>query len=194
MKALTYLIPLVLVASMRSDWSFNSPSSNDFEFSDSVNLPLPAAAEPVPKLELQSCIADLEKPQVFVLSSEANRQSYYMAFPAINRTTPIDMRQVDSLRTIFVTDISCQVLTQAQAQALADQLLNSRYRDLMVLWEGDIDAAWGDIVNQWERDHAVSGPGEHPLYLDSADIWIAKTLNLHLPDYIPVHINSPIRR
>ncbi|MBE9103273.1 hypothetical protein [Vacuolonema iberomarrocanum] len=193
-KAVAYLIFLALVSSTSSNLRVSLPSHNDSEFPSTVSLPLRIAAEPVSNLELQPCIADLEQPQVLLLSSEADRLSYYVAFPTINMETPIDMRQVESLRTISVTDVGCQVLAQAQARELARQLLNIRYEDLIVLWEGDIDAAWGDIVNRWERDHFVSGPGQHPLYVDIEDIWIAKTLNLHLPDYIPLHIDSPTER
>ncbi len=190
MKTLTYLIPLVLVSCTSSNWRCSLPRHNNCEFSSSVDRPLRIATEAVSKLELQPCIADLEQPQVLSLSSKAGQLSYYVAFPTMNMETPIDMRQVESLRTIFATDVCCQVLAQSQAQELAHQLLNIRHKNLIVLWEGNIEAAWGDIVNRWERDHVVSGPGQHPLYLDIEDIWIAKTLNLHLPEYSPLYINS----
>lgn len=192
MKALAYLVPLALVSSTSFNERFSLPGYTNMEFPNSISLPLRVAAEPVSKPELQPCVADLEQPQVFPLFSEVDQLSYYTAFSASNVDTPTDIREVESLRTIVVTDGRCQVL--APAQALARQLLNIRYKDLMVLWEEDIDAAWGNIVNRWERDHFVSGPGQHPLYLDIEDIWIAKTLNLHLPDYIPIYIDSPTGR
>ena len=189
-KAVAYLIFLALVSSTSSNWRVSLLNHSNSEFPSTVSIPLRRAAEPGSNLELQPCIADLEQPQVLLLSSEADQLSYYVAFPTIHMETPIDMRQVESLRTISVTDVDCQILAQAQAQELADQLLNIRYENLIILWEGNIDAAWSDVVNRWERNHFVSGPGQHPLYLDIEDIWIAKTLDLHLPDYIPIYIDS----
>lgn len=194
MKALVYLIPLTLISCTSFKWRLSLPNHNGFESSSTVDLPLKIAAEPVSKLELQPCITDLEQPQVIPLSSQADQPNYYVAFPTTNMETPIDMRQVESLRAISAIDARCQVLAQAQARELAHQLLNIRYKDLMVLWKGDVEAVWGDVVNRWERDHFVSGQGQHPLYLDIEDIWIAKTLNLHLPEYIPLYVNSSTGR
>jgi hypothetical protein len=196
MKALAYLIPLALVSCTSSTWRFSLPKHNGVKSSGNVNLPSKIAAEPGSKLELQPCITDLEQPQVIPFSTQANLPNYYVAFPAIkiNMKTPIDIRQVKSLRAISTIDARCQILAQAQARKLAHQLLSIRYKDLMTLWKGDIESVWGDVVNRWERDHFVSGQGDHPLYLDIEDIWIAKILNLNLPEYIPLYINSPTGR
>ncbi|MEO1095777.1 MAG: hypothetical protein AAFX01_12850 [Cyanobacteria bacterium J06638_28] len=150
---------------------------------------------------LQLCIEDLENPQFLQLhqalsalpeDSGETQTSYYVAFSTFDGNELVDMRQVQELRTIATMGDRCQILSQAESEGLAKQLLEHIHNDVITLYQGDIEAAWSNIVNRWEQDHAVSGSGDHPLLLAIEDIWMARTLDLPLPDYIPIHISEAI--
>ncbi len=146
--------------------------------------------------QLQPCLVDLEMPQLFPLALSLSpnisdpETEYFVAFSTKTLPDPQDVGKAKDLRTITLAAEQCQTLPQVQAQALATRVLNRIYKDQIALYKGDLDSAWSDIVNRWERDHSVSGPGDHPLVLAIEDIWVAKTLNLHLPDYVPIHISQ----
>ncbi len=144
--------------------------------------------------QLQPCLVDLEVLQLspLELAPAANtfgETAYYVAYSTKALPDPKDIGKVKDLRTIALTAGQCQTLAPDQVQALATQALknNRNYQEQLALHKGDQGLAWSAIVNRWERDHHVSGPGNHPLVLSIEDIWAAKTLNLLLPDYVPVY-------
>lgn len=150
---------------------------------------------------LQPCIIDLKQPKLIALeqslsiskhSSRTHLTSYYVAFSLEGLSEPVDMRQIEQTRTISLEGNSCTLLSPTQVQELAQQQFKIRHKDLMSLYQGRQEAVWNDIVNRWEQNHYVSGPGDHPFLLDIEDIWIAKSLKLLLPDYAPIHIRDKI--
>ncbi len=157
----------------------------------------PEVAEP-----LQSCIEDLSQPELLSLSLEgvdlptevadSYSDTYYVAYAADEIRNAQDVGQVQHFRTISQSQSpsGCQILSDDPAQDLATALLKHRHQDQVALHQGDLAAAWGSVVNRWERDHYVTGPGDHPFRLAIEDIWIARTLNMPLPDSAPIHVCS----
>lgn len=144
--------------------------------------------------QLQPCLVDLEGPLLLPLQLTpsahiSNQTAYYVAYSTKTLADSKDIGKVKALRTLALTTGQCQILTLDQAQTLAKQALknNRNYQEQLALHQGNQGPAWSAMVNRWERDHYVSGPGDHPLVLSLEEIWMAKTLNLDLPDYLPVY-------
>lgn len=179
------------------------PPSQDAQLPKQTSAPTTAVefSTPTPETprvdttqQLHPCLADLEGTLLLPLNlapsaNTSSETAYYVAYSTKALPDPKDIGKVKDLRTIALTAGQCQTLPLDQVQALAKQALknNKNYQEQLTLHQGNQGLAWSAIVNRWERDHYVSGPGNHPLVLSIEEIWAAKTLNLDLPDYLPVY-------
>lgn len=124
------------------------------------------------------------------LGNNAPPQRYFVGYFTNLQSNPYRLQGIKGFIPLTLKGSRCQVLNLSAARDVAKALIMARYKDQFALADSDWQIVRGDIVNRWERDHYVSGPGNHPLVLDIEDIWTFITLGLSLPDYLPIEIRQ----
>jgi hypothetical protein len=156
--------------------------------------------------QLMPCMGSVAKPQIFELTFQPvdgspvrpqgslRATAYFVAYStaAMPDPTLIQPGKVPSFTALKLKKKRCRVLPQTQAQKVAQKLLQARYPILTKLWQGDLEALKGDLINQQQQENKLIQGGEMlPLKFAIADVWAFSTLNLTLSDDVPIQILDP---
>ena len=171
-----------------------TPSAPGNSASNAASETIPTQKTTTQKSEgLPNCIQEAALDRIVTLGNSPQsdpQKTYYVTFSTQDLEDPKDIGKVKSFLTLSTLNDQCETLSKEEAIALAQEFFKLDYVSEYPLEKGRVDATWGNVVNRWERDHYVLGPGDHPLVLGIRDVWIARTLDLSLPDYVPIYISQ----
>jgi hypothetical protein len=154
---------------------------------------------------LTPCLTKLTKPRVYPLSFDSltaqgaagvtskAKSQYFVAYSPLPKQNPCWQKNLDRSMLINLNRNRCKIISSAKSIEIAKQLFKSRYQSLYPVYNEDYRAAAADLVNRWEQDRKVTASDELPLSLEIEDAWIfakLKSLQLSLPDYVRVEIDS----